>query len=253
MRLILSLKSIAFPEHKANYQYLLQSFIYTLLEGSTQFSHLHDKKGYKFFCFSNLFSPTGIKDSDTDNRYVIISSPHLDFIKYIETMLIRKKERKDLISIGKLQLMIDNIRTFETKLRPPFSLITGTPIIIRVSRKRYQRFNIKTKHPYAYVYWRKEYPLEMFTRQLEENLRAKFVEFTGKEMNDELIFRKLTFRKQISTRIYLHDQEQIVIGTLWEFSFDNDLNTEILKFGLDCGFGERNTMGFGFMNVKKNL
>lgn len=91
----------------------------------------------------------------------------------------------------------------------------------------------------------------MFTRQLEENLRAKYAEFSGKEIIDEPLIRKLTFRKQISTRIYLHDKEQTVIGSLWEFSFDNELNTDILQFGLDCGLGERNSLGFGFMNIKK--
>ena len=44
-----------------------------------------------------------------------------------------------------------------------------------------------------------------------------------------------------------------VIGSLWEFLFDNELNTEILQFGLDCGLGERDSMGFGFMNMKKSL
>ena len=94
----------------------------------------------------------------------------------------------------------------------------------------------------------------MFTQQLEENLYSKYAEFTGREISseDELpLIQKLTFKKQISTRINLHDTEQIVIGSLWEFSFDNDQNAELLQFGLDCGLGERNSMGFGFMNVKK--
>lgn len=59
--------------------------------------------------------------------------------------------------------------------------------------------------------------LEMFTRQLEENLFVKYAEFTGREISseDELpLIQKLTFKKQISTRISLHDTEQIVIGSL---------------------------------------
>ena len=41
MRLLFSLKSDDRWGHKTNYQYYLPSFIYRLLEGSTQFSHLH--------------------------------------------------------------------------------------------------------------------------------------------------------------------------------------------------------------------
>jgi CRISPR-associated endoribonuclease Cas6 len=171
-------------------------------------------------------------------------------------MLINIKEHKDRVNIGKMQLMIDDVRIFETKLKPPFTLITGTPIIMRISRERYQKYDIETRYPYAYVYWRKEYPLEMFIRQLEENLRAKYPEFSGREItteNELPLIQKLTFKKQISTRLYVHETEQIVIGSLWEFSFDSDLNMELLQFALDCGLGERNSMGFGFMNIKKTL
>jgi CRISPR-associated endoribonuclease Cas6 len=94
----------------------------------------------------------------------------------------------------------------------------------------------------------------MFIRQLEEKLCAKYAEFTGREIareNELPIISKLTFKKQISTHITLHTTEQIVIGSLWEFSFDNDVHTELLQFGLDCGLGERNSMGFGFMNLKR--
>lgn len=228
MRLLLSLKSIDTTQRQeTDYHYQLPSFIYSLLENSIQFSYLHNKKGYKFFCFSNIFSPGGSNDNNTGTRYFIISSPNKYFIRYVSSMLIKKKDYKDPISIGKKQLLIDDIRSFETNLKPPFTLITGTPIIIRISKERYQKFNITPKYPYDYVYWRKEYPLEMFTRQLEENLCAKYAEFIGRgnASEDELpLIQKLTFKKQISTRINLHDTEQIVIGSLWEFSFDNDQN-----------------------------
>ena len=143
----------------------MQGFIYGLLEKSSQFSQLHNKKGYKFFCFSNIFSSSGSNDN-TDIRYLIISSPSRDFVRYVSMMLIKIKERKDRVSIGNMQLMIDDVRIFETKLKPPFTLITGTPIIIRISRERYQKFDIETRYPYAYVFWRKEYPLEMFTQTI---------------------------------------------------------------------------------------
>ena len=199
MRLLLSLKSADnLVEYKTNYHYQMQGFICGLLEKSSQFSQLHDKKGYKFFCFSNIFSPSGSNDN-TGIRYIIISSPNRDFVRYVSTMLIKIKERKDRVSIGNMQLMIDDVRIFETKLKPPFTLITGTPIIIRISRERYQKFDIETRYPYAYVFWRKEYPLEMFTRQLEENLWSKYAEFNGREIasEDELpLIQKLTFKNR---------------------------------------------------------
>lgn len=42
-----------------------------------------------------------------------------------------------------------------------------------------------------------------------------------------------------------------VSGSIWEFSFGylDGEKREVLQFGLDAGFGELNSMGFGFMNL----
>ena len=49
----------------------------------------------------------------------------------------------------------------------------------------------------------------------------------------------------------MKNTEHIVIGTVWEFQFQDLKDTEIIQFALDSGLGERNSMGFGFMNLKK--
>ena len=87
---------------------------------------------------------------------VIISSPSMPFIVHVSSMLVRKKKQREPIAVGKKQLFIEDIHSFETILRPPFTLITGTPILMRISKKRFQKYNIETKYPYAYVYWRNE-------------------------------------------------------------------------------------------------
>ncbi len=137
MRLLLRLKSVDNIGYETNYHYHLQSFIYTLLERSTQFSHLHHKKGYKFFCFSNIFSPSRSNVSKEDTKYLIISSPSKPFIGHVSSMLVRKKEHREPITVGKKQLFIEDIHSFETILKPPFTLITGTPILMRISKERY--------------------------------------------------------------------------------------------------------------------
>ena len=129
MRLLLNLKSADnLVEYKANYHHHLQSFIYSLLENSIEFSNLHNKKGYKFFCFSNIFSPSNLGDAQANMRHIIISSPRQDFIRHVESMLTKKRMNKDPVQIGNMKLMIDNLRSFEINLKPPFTLITVTPI-----------------------------------------------------------------------------------------------------------------------------
>jgi hypothetical protein len=52
-------------------------------------------------------------------RYFIITSPSRHFIGHVSSMLARKREHKDPIVVGKKQLFIEDIRGFETSLRPP--------------------------------------------------------------------------------------------------------------------------------------
>ena len=61
------------------------------------------------------------------------------------------------------------------------------------------------------------------------------------------------FKKQVVNHVIINGKEQIIVGSIWEFWFSylNKEQKKILKFGIDCGFGERNSLGFGFMNVVK--
>jgi CRISPR-associated endoribonuclease Cas6 len=70
MRLLVKLKSLIDSKYEMQYHYYLQSFIYDLLKGS-KFHYLHDKQGYKFFCFSNIFP---VCDFKIDDRRVLIIS-----------------------------------------------------------------------------------------------------------------------------------------------------------------------------------
>jgi CRISPR-associated endoribonuclease Cas6 len=40
---------------------------------------------------------------------------------------------------------------------------------------------------------------------------------------------------------------------MWEFSWSHmdDAQRRVIEFGMDAGFGERNSMGFGFVNIRK--
>jgi len=66
------------------------------------------------------------------------------------------------------------------------------------------------------------------------------------------VFETFKFKKQISTRVLMKGFEHVVIRTLWEFGFNNT-NKDLIQFALDAGLGERNSLGFGFMNLPLNL
>ncbi|MEM3713662.1 MAG: CRISPR-associated endoribonuclease Cas6 [Nitrososphaeria archaeon] len=253
MRLLLDLLSACDQRYQLDYHYSIQSFIYNLLKDSS-LEYLHSKKGYKFFCFSNIF-PYTPNISKGDVKQLLISSPSTRFINHISFKLKDYRNNK-VLRLGKMKFILKNITSVEQQLQErngSLRLISATPIVIRIPKIKYDEYNISPPHPYEYVYWRKGHPFKLFIEQLEDNLYKKYEEFTRMSPAREQLIDVAELKKQVSKKISIHGTKHILIGTLWEFIiFKPSLNKELLKllqFGLDCGFGERNSLGFGFINI----
>ncbi len=259
MRLLVRLRCTEDGPYEMQYHYHLQGFIYRLLEGS-KYHYVHDKEGYKFFCFSNVFPAYDLKAGDV--RTLIISSPDSEFIEYLKGVL-NKPWNVD-VKVGSMKFKIDGVDKLDVRLpaNSPFTLITGTPITIRIPREKYKTYGAEPKGSYEYVYWRSDQPIDLFVSQIENNLTKKYAEYfrlgngnnvterSEREIPRLFLFQKFKFKKQISTRVLMKGFDQVVIGTVWEFEFNVDANRDMIQFALDAGLGERNSMGFGFMNLK---
>ena len=84
------------------YHYYVQGFIYNLLKGS-KFDYIHDKQGYKFFCFSNIFPVTKTIQKN-DLRKLIISSPDIEFIIFLSMIF---QSLNSQVKIGNMKFVID--------------------------------------------------------------------------------------------------------------------------------------------------
>jgi CRISPR-associated endoribonuclease Cas6 len=259
MRLLIRLRSLQNGPYEMQYHYHLQGFIYSLLKGS-KYHHVHDKGGYKFFCFSNIFPANPLRKDDL--RTLIISSPDAEFISYLYEVLIKRSAAE--VQVGSMRFGIDSLDKIDVKIPDShFSLITGTPIIIRVPRQKYRDFGFEPKGQYDYVYWRSDHPIQLFISQVEDNIMKKYAEYHGLynpaakhrdgqypvRPDTSFLFQKFKFKKQVSTRVLMKGLEQVVIGTVWEFMFEGWENRDLVRFAVDCGLGERNSLGFGFMNI----
>lgn len=218
----------------------MQGFIYSLLR-NTKFDHLHDKQGFKFFCFSNIYKAKG-----SNYHNLIISSPDPDFITQVEYQLNKIIENQIPIEIGGLFELIKVTKVPVKNLEFPLKVITQSPIIIRISIEKYHG-KVTDTAPYKEVFWRKDHPVDLFIESLEANMKKKFAEFTGVYI-DGRIFERYVFKKQVSTRIELANSKYPIVGSLWEIGFSADIHPHIQTFALDCGLGERNSLGFGFVN-----
>lgn len=222
--------------------------IYGFLRGSEYDNH--DKTGYKFFTFSDIFPFYDLKKNDIRN--LIIASPNPGVTSYL-------KEQFDYIQyiqIGQMNFKIDYVNEFNIILpERVFTLITETPILCQVRKYMYEQIGASQfVNGHDAYYWRSNHPVELFIKQLESNLIKKYNQYHGLESNideEEPIFYKSRFLKQLSTRLSFSktaDRRITVIGTKWEFDFG--ASSQLIQFALDTGFGELNSMGFGFMNVK---
>jgi len=250
MRLLLKLNSTKNCIYDSRYFNKLQGFIYGLIKNS-EYSFLHDEKTYKFFCFSNIFPVSEIKSNE--EKTLIISSPNEKFVNTLyENLKIFIEETKP-INIGEYQFELKDIKNLNLKLnKKNLRLISATPIIIRIPAKNYEKYNIpQSFRKKRYVYWRPEYSFDAFIKQLEENLIKKYNEFYKTEIKAERIFEMFKFIKPTVNHVIINGKEQILVGSIWEFLFSYLTKDQrrILEFGIDCGFGERNSLGFGFMNV----
>jgi CRISPR-associated endoribonuclease Cas6 len=257
MRLLIRLRCIEDSKYEMQYHYHLQGFIYGLLKGS-KYDHIHDKEGYKFFCFSNVFPAYDLKKGDT--RTLMVSSPNAEFVSHLRDALRPVND----IKLGRMRFQVDYARELDVELPSvPFAIIAGTPIVMRIPRAKYLEQGVEPKGQYEYVYWRSDHPLDLFLSQLEETLAKKYAQYHGLAGGGELgrlennggrplianLFQKFRFKKQVSTRVSMKGSEHVVIGTVWEFEPGTGANRDMVRFALDAGLGERNSLGFGFMNL----
>jgi len=245
MRIIIKLRNAKEQAYDLNYYNKLQGFVYGLL-ADTEYAKLHDKEGYKFFSFSNVFP---MKTGKGDERSIIIASPSEKFIDIISGKLSERKD--DLIYIGECGFEFCNAKKIKVKLENKAELITGTPIVIRIPKENYGKYGINEE--YDSVYWKKQHSFEAFIKQLEDNLFKKYNFFHNTKIDEHPLFKQFIFKKSVVNHVIKDGLEHKVFGSLWEFNFNSLSGGQrtVLEFGIDAGFGELNSMGFGFMNVKK--
>jgi CRISPR-associated endoribonuclease Cas6 len=215
------------------YHYHLQGFIYSLLEGS-RYHYLHNKEGYKFFCFSNIFPAKDLEIGDL--RTLMVSSPDNEFLSYVYDVLQKWNAK---VKIKYMKFGIEYVQKLNVNIPTcPFTLITGTPITIRIPREKYKAHGVEPRGYYDYVYWRSDHPISLFISQIENNLVRKYSEYFEFNNDRSLIednnnfphlLQQYKFKKQISTRVYMKGLDQIIIATLWEFEFNTFPNKDMIQ------------------------
>jgi len=249
LRLLVELQALGDYAYDLMYHHKLQGFLYGLLS-DTSYRQLHDERGYKFFCFSNIFPSVDMREGDL--RRFLFSSPDAGLVKVLAEQL--NKHIGERVNVGETSFCLKHFSVLEPRVGRSCVLAAGTPIVVRIPRANYARYGIKPPKDYECVYWRKQYPFDAFVKQLEDNLFKKYNSFYGTRLEAFPIFEQFTFQKQVCNHLVIDGREIKIFGSIWRFPTSglSEERWRILQFGLDSGFGELNSTGFGFMNLVKD-
>ncbi len=243
MRLLLELECLHDGAYDLQYFSKLQGLIYGLLKG-TVYDNLHDEKSYKFFCYSNVFPIGDFKQGET--KKLLISSPNVEFLQILYEKL------PNTLNLGQNRYGVLDAKPIDTRMAAPLTLATATPIVIRIPRQNYEKYGISEKYD-SFAYWKPEHSFEAFLKQLQENIVKKYQDYTAEKLETPYLFQDFVFKKTVANHVVREGVESTVIGSIWQFSFSHLTReqNELLAFAVDCGFGEMNSSGFGFVNAMK--
>lgn len=260
MRLVLHLNCNIDSSLPLNYNYQLSSAIYDLLRfGSSEFSRfLHDLgykidgKKYKLFTFALRFAKTEIQNNHlilkSPKVSLHISSPMVDsFIKNFvigtfENKVIELTDKDKIITFRIITAEIIPDPTFTQKMK--FTLLS--PMVLSTLKERDGKMQ---------QYYLRPDNIEDINRVLTKNLLNKKGLLNRNQTIDEYCTIEwdkdyLQRNKRVTKKITINENGRFpidIIGIQAPFTIEGD--PELIKAGYECGFGEKNSMGFGLVNL----
>lgn len=234
MRLVIKFNPLCNEDYFEIGKYDIQGFIYSLLKNS-EFDEYHDIKGFKYFNFSNIFPVTDYRLGD--EKTLIISSPSSALIK----LLHYKLSSMEVFRLKKYYMEIKSLKLLNVKSST--NILVGTPIALYETNINNRYYSFKSNPDFNF-----------FFERLKDNAIKKYNSYYNESFYfDDDLFDSFEFNKEVSVQMNIHDNKFIIIGSLWK-SFEKDITKENRKFYnflFDCGLGEKNSLGFGFVNNRR--
>lgn len=216
-------------------KYTIQGFIYSLLKNDASFGSLHDTLGFKFFNFSNIFPVSDFEKNSL--KKLIVSSPNDKLIKFLFNQL----KNRNSFKLKNYTMEILKVNILKKYKCPKF--ISATPIVLFKDNQNNKYFSFKQNNDF-----------DFFFNRIKENAIKKYNAFYDADFELESnLFDGFEFSREVSIRLQKNNNKFIVIGSLWknlEFNLDNS-NKKFYNFLFDNGLGEKNSLGFGFLNCGK--
>ncbi len=232
MRVKISLNVVKNPSISFNYNYHLASMIYKKIATADEnlAFELHVSKNPKLFTFSMLeikkrkITKNGIKIL-SENVDFLFSSPNVEIVKAFIEGLIQEPE----VKIEKMLCVVDKIEILK---KPDFTgkFRTLSPIYVSTVNDEGKRWDLLPSE-------------EKFYENLRKNLIKKYELFYGEEPREKDLIVK---------PFYIRTKRLKILNTYRIASFmrfEAEGSRELIELGYEAGFGEKNSMGFGMVEV----
>ncbi len=255
MRVLARLEARADAAYDNAYHHKLRGRIWDALEG-TDYGSTHDENRPKGFTYSNPFPPGDMQEGD--ERTLLIASPHEELLSYVATDLKQDRE----LNVGEMPFSVKEMSALAPDVGEPGTtgtIETGTGVLVRIPPWRFDEYGIDTDHEEA-EYWQPEHTMEPFRNQIEANLDKKHGLFCpdylpGPSDVDGELFDSYELIKTFAIPVTPTTgiQETWVLSK-WRFEYTvrDDDHRRHLNLALDVGIGERNSLGFGFVNIRNH-
>jgi len=239
--------------YQNDYHHKLRGRLWDALDG-TDYDDRHDDGEPPGFAYSNPFPPHDMKEGD--DRKLLVASPEEELLANVAADLLEERE----LNIGEMPFHVDDVTSLKPDVGEPGTrgtIETGTGLLIRIPPWRCEEYGIDHPGGDTAVFWRPEHSMEPLRTQLEANLDQKHDRFAhdylpGPSDVDGDLFDGYELIKTFAVPVTVTEgQEMTYLLSKWKFEYTvrDDHHRRHLNLALDCGLGERNSLGLGFVNI----
>jgi CRISPR-associated endoribonuclease Cas6 len=255
MRLLTRLRARADTAYDDTYHHKLRGRMWNAL-ADTEFDDRHGSDAPTGLAFSNPFPPYDM--SEGDNRTLLVASPNRDLLGEIAANFDSNPE----LNIGEMPFEITDQSVLAPDVGEPGTkgvIETGTGVLVRIPPWKFDDYGIDIDSDQS-EFWKEQHTLDPFQTQIENNLDWKHGHFAPEDLPGPSdvtgdLFDSYELIKTFALPVTVTEgQQETWILSKWKFGYRvrDDDHRRHLNLALDTGIGERNAMGFGFLNIDED-
>jgi CRISPR-associated endoribonuclease Cas6 len=225
-----------------NYNHILSAIIYNKIADLDLARQLHEVNNYKFFTFSQIFvsqrkNLTNFMISRDGKISFFISSPNDQLIKSMVEGYLEDGQ----VNFAGSKLLVEQVELLKKpEIKTRMQMRTLSPLVARVQKEMDGRLKTWDLNPNDLKFY----------ENLQNNLLNKYIKFHGDYNGDTYVKIVPQLDSIKRKRITIPKKGQETHHRCFLMKFEIEADKRLVEFAYDCGLGEKNSMGFGMVDIK---